>query len=103
MSYMISIEQGFNLFRKSIEEKNQQQYSLWFNTINMTFNHILLKAYINGTKKFEDLREILINFLNKYRASDLFIYENLCNFILEKIKDFECADLLILLKNSKDP
>lgn len=102
MVYLISIEQGFNLFRKSIYEKNQQQYSLWINTINITFDHILLKSYIDGVKNFEDLREILINFLNKYRASDLFIYENLCNFILEKIKVFECADILILLKYSKD-
>ena len=100
MVYLISIEQGFELFRKSIHENNPQQYSLWINTMNLTFDDILTKAYINGNKKFENLREILINFLNKYRASDLFDYERLCDLILEKLKDFECADVLLLLKCS---
>lgn len=100
MVYLISIEQGFNLFRQSIYNNNPQQYSIWINTINKTFDFILTEAYKKGNKDYENLKKYLFNFVDKYNASDLFSSERLCSMITSKLTDLKLADILTTMKLS---
>ena len=98
--YLISIEQGFNLFRKAIVERDFRQYSIWVNTTDKVFEFILTKAYKNGNKNFESLKEIIYDFLTKYNASDLFTDNKVEKIIDSKLKIFQYADILNSMKYS---
>jgi hypothetical protein len=101
MVYIIPVEEGFILFRKAINEKNSEQYSLWLKAINIVFDDTLQKAYINNNnKKFEELKEILFKFIDKNNASGIFTDVDLHNFVKMKLFEFQSADILIKMKFS---
>jgi hypothetical protein len=100
MVYLVPVEEGFILFKKAINEKNNEQCRLWLKAINIVFNDTLQKAYINNNKKFEELKEILFKFIDKNNASDIFTEEELYNFIKIKLFEFQSAEILIEMKFS---
>jgi hypothetical protein len=98
MTYLIPIGNGFMLFRKALQEKNQEQIKKWSDLIIQVFDHILIDSYKKKIKDSKSLTSVIFDFLHTQEADDIFDHTKIHAMISERVKDFQAAELLLQLK-----
>jgi hypothetical protein len=98
MTYLISIGNGFTLFRKALQEKNSDQIKKWSDLIIQLFDRILIDSYKKKIKDSKSLTNIIFDFLHTHNADTIFDYTKIHAMICERVKDLQAAELLLHLK-----
>lgn len=97
--YLLSIEQGFDLFRKALQKNDQISIILWQKTIRNIFINIIMNSHDKYGKNIDIMFNNIQNFLIKYNATDIFDDKTIKQLIEFRLQELECAETLLNFKD----
>jgi hypothetical protein len=97
--YLVSIEYGFQQFRTALQNKDNIGISIWEKTMKNVFRYLIKSSYDREPKDINYILENIHNFIIRYNGSDIFNYENIKKFVEFHLKEIECAETLLCLKD----
>lgn len=98
--HLFSIEYGFQQFRYALQNNDQLGISIWEKTMKNVFRHLIITSYDRQFKDVNSILENIYGFIVKYKGSDIFNYENVKKFIEFHLQEIECAETLLIFKDT---